>query len=64
MKWDNVLSAMIVGCALITTGLVARRELVTPATEGSMARKPVLVSNWKSQAAQGVTCLSPIDKFL
>jgi protein-disulfide isomerase len=52
-RWETVLTTMLVGCALITTALVVRREFVSPAT-ASVARKPVLVQNWKSHVGEGV----------
>lgn len=55
-KWDNVLTATLVTCALITTGLVVHRELSapTPRPDSSLRRKPTFIENWKAQLDRGV----------
>src|SRR5258708_1902626 len=51
---ESVLTIVLVGCALITTGVVIRREFVSPAASmRPMSRKPVLVENWKSHIGEG-----------
>jgi protein-disulfide isomerase len=53
MKWDRILTSVLVICALITTGLVVHRELSVPSTR-SAPEKPVFIENWKSHLKTGV----------
>jgi protein-disulfide isomerase len=54
-RWDMVLTVVLVGCAVLTTGLVLRRELFPPAAQSSSApQKPVFVDNWKSHLSKGM----------
>lgn len=53
-KWDQIFTATLVACALITTGVVIHREFSASSTAGQrLARKPVLVKDWKSLVGQG-----------
>lgn len=56
MKWDGVLTSTLVVCALITTGLVAYRELfaTSPRPVPSPSPKPVFIENWKFHLGTGV----------
>jgi protein-disulfide isomerase len=56
LKWESVLTATMVGCALITTGLVVHREFFAPSpvSTQSTVQKPVLIRDWKSHLGQGV----------
>jgi NhaA family Na+:H+ antiporter len=55
LKWDTVPTAVLVICALITTGLVVHREFFAPPASGESATHvPVLVQDWKSLVGQGV----------
>ena len=53
--WDGGLTAVLVGCALVTTALVAHREYVTVQQAPAQAdQKPTFVKNWRSDLADGV----------
>jgi len=54
IKWDAALTVTLVGCALITTSLVIRREFIGPRPE-SVTHESVLIRDWKSYIGQGVT---------
>jgi protein-disulfide isomerase len=56
VKWEAVLTATLVMCALITTGLVVRREILPPSQASSqpVTRKPVFIQDWRSRLSQGV----------
>jgi len=55
MKFDSIVTATLVVCAVITTGVVLRRELMTPAASPSLAeRKPVLVPRWRDDLEKGI----------
>ncbi|MET0533569.1 MAG: thioredoxin domain-containing protein [Steroidobacter sp.] len=60
-RWDAVLTVVLVTCALITTGLVLRRELFSPATTSPQAatQKPVYIDDWRAHLRRGVTLGSP-----
>jgi protein-disulfide isomerase len=55
-KWDSLLTIMLVSCALITTSLVIRREVISRQTSSTQLanQKPTLVQNWKSHLVDGV----------
>jgi protein-disulfide isomerase len=55
MKWDYVLTATLALCALITTGLVVRREFFAPPVVSAQGptQKPVFIENWRSVLAEG-----------
>jgi protein-disulfide isomerase len=57
IKIDYVITATLVLCALVTTGLVVRRELFAraPAPPPSQAdQKPLFIEDWRTQLAIGV----------
>jgi protein-disulfide isomerase len=59
-KWDVALTAILVICALVTTGLVVRREFFTPASASPIAAsKPVFIDTWRSHLDDGVTLGDP-----
>jgi len=59
-KWDIAVTAILVACALITTGLVIRREFFAPAAaSASPTEKPRYIDDWRSHLADGVTSGSP-----
>jgi len=59
-KWDIVLTAILVGCALVTTGLVIRREFFPPVnSSAATAEKPRYIEDWRSHLGDGVTSGSP-----
>jgi protein-disulfide isomerase len=58
-RWDTVLTVVLVGCAVLTTGLVLRRELFPPAAQPSMPQEPVFVEDWKAHLSKGVPLGSP-----
>jgi protein-disulfide isomerase len=55
-KWDFVLTAILVVCALVTTGLVARREFFTlpGGSVQAATQEPVFIENWRSELGHGV----------
>src|ERR1700722_8149999 len=54
-KLDAVITATLVICAVITTALVLRRELMFPATTGMPAdRRPVFISEWCGDLGKGI----------
>jgi protein-disulfide isomerase len=54
-KWDVVLTAILVACALVTTGLVIRREFFAPTTaQASAAEKARYIEDWRSHLSDGV----------
>jgi len=59
-KLDAALNFIVVGCAIVITGLVVRREIFPPESPGSVAPRPVLVPNWRQYAALGER-LGPSD---
>lgn len=56
ISWETLLTATLVICAVITTGLVIYRGLFAPAARpaSSGPQKPVFVENWKSHLDKGV----------
>jgi protein-disulfide isomerase len=53
-KWDVALTAILVACALVTTGLVIRREFFAATPQASAAEKPRYIEDWRSHLADGV----------
>jgi protein-disulfide isomerase len=47
LKWDVVWVGLLVACALVTTGLVVRREIF-PAAQVAGVQKPVFVKDWRA----------------
>jgi NhaA family Na+:H+ antiporter len=55
IRLDAVITATLVVCAVITTGLVLRREFAAPAVApGQAEQKPVLVPRWRDELVKGV----------
>jgi protein-disulfide isomerase len=55
LKLDAVATTAVVLCALVTTGLVVRREFFAPPTLATQAeQKPLFVKDWRTQLAKGV----------
>jgi hypothetical protein len=54
-KADSVIAATLVVCAIVTTGLVVRRELFAPAPPVAQAeRKPLFIKEWRTHLARGI----------
>lgn len=61
LKLDTIITATLVACALVTTGLVIRREFVAPAVVPSAVRQEaVLVESWRAHLPKG-TRIGPAD---
>ena len=59
-KWDVILTVVLVACALLTTGLVVRREFFSAAeAHAPPTSKPVFIADWRSHSQAGVTLGSP-----
>jgi protein-disulfide isomerase len=55
LKVDAVVTATLVVCAFVTTGLVVRREFFAPAPPSVQAeQKPVFIKDWRAQLATGI----------
>jgi protein-disulfide isomerase len=52
-RWDTALTVVLVACALLTTALVLRRELLPQSAQPAMPQKPVFVDDWKSHLSKG-----------
>jgi protein-disulfide isomerase len=56
IKFDLVITVTLVVCAVLTTGVVLRREFLAPATLPSRAeQKPVLIAQWRDQLDKGIS---------
>jgi protein-disulfide isomerase len=62
LKWEAILTATLVGCVLLTTALVVRREFFAPpqATAQDAIQKPKFIKEWRLHREQGVQ-LGPIS---
>jgi len=58
-RWDTILTVVLVGCAVLTTGLVLRRELFPQASAPVMPQKPVFIDNWQAHLDKGARVGSP-----
>ena len=58
-RWDAVLTIVLVSCALLTTALVLRRELLPQSTATAVAQKPVFVDGWQAHLDKGARFGSP-----
>ena len=59
-KWDVALTAILVACALVTTGLVVRREFFAPTSASPIAlSEPVFIDDWRAHLSDGVTLGEP-----
>jgi len=55
IKLDAAISATLVLCALVTTGLVLRREFVAPPTApAQVERKSIFIEDWRKHLAKGI----------
>jgi protein-disulfide isomerase len=55
IKLDSVITVTLVVCALITTGVVLRREFIaTPAGRAQAEQKPIFLKNWRADIAKGI----------
>jgi protein-disulfide isomerase len=55
-KWDIAITSVLVVCALVTTGLVIRREFFAPAnTQVGAAEEPRYVKDWRAHLNDGMT---------
>jgi len=55
IKVDTLVMVVLVACALLTTGLVVRREFYAPARPSVQAeQKPVFIKDWRAQLSKGV----------
>jgi protein-disulfide isomerase len=61
LKWNWVPTLTLVLCALITTGLVVRREFAAPkaASRQLPTAEPEFIKNWQSALVRGVKLGSP-----
>src|ERR1700722_18411084 len=54
IRLDTIIAATLVICAVITTGVVLRREFIAPAAApGQAGAKPVLISHWRDNLTKG-----------
>jgi protein-disulfide isomerase len=61
IRSDVVVTATLVVCALITTGLVVRREFFAPASSPVQAeRKPLFIKDWRLDLSNGIR-MGPAD---
>jgi len=61
IKLDAAITATLVVCALVTTGLVVRREFFTPAPPPVQPeQKPVFITEWRTHLSKG-TRMGPAD---
>jgi protein-disulfide isomerase len=58
-RWDTVLTVVLVGCALLTTGLVLRRELFPQTPAPAAPQKPVFIEDWRAHLGKGARMGSP-----
>lgn len=60
-KWDALLTATLVACALITTSLVIHREFFSRSMTNPAlpAQKPIFIESWQSHLGKGVRLGSP-----
>jgi protein-disulfide isomerase len=56
MKFDTLITVVLVACAVITTSVVLRRELMAPVSLHSKAdRKPSLIPLWRDERDKGIS---------
>jgi protein-disulfide isomerase len=53
LKWDNLFTAVLVGCALVTTGVVVKREFFAPVDNRSKETPPRFIADWRSKLDEG-----------
>jgi protein-disulfide isomerase len=55
VRFDIVVTATLLICALVTTGLVVRREFFAPAaTPLQVERKPYFINDWRGALVKGI----------
>jgi protein-disulfide isomerase len=55
LKFDVVITATLVVCALVTTGVVMRREFLTAADrQAQVEQKPLFIKDWRAYLPKGV----------
>jgi protein-disulfide isomerase len=55
VRFDIVVTATLLICALVTTGLVVRREFFAPAPPRAQAeQKPFFIKDWRTHLAKGI----------
>jgi protein-disulfide isomerase len=59
MKVDAIVTAVLVICAVVTTGVVVRREFFD-SPSGSGPTKPIFIKEWRADLARGVR-MGPAD---
>lgn len=59
-RWDVVVTATLVVCAVVTTGLVIHRELLQRVPPSSERPEPIFLEYWKSYLGKGYR-LGPSD---
>jgi protein-disulfide isomerase len=59
VPWDSAAAITLVICALLTTGLVARREFLTPPVPGGPP-KVTYIPGWRTEVSKGVQ-LGPLN---
>lgn len=53
--WDALFTAILITCAILTTGIVAKRELFAQPSNSELGnRQPVFVKNWESLEKEGI----------
>ena len=62
LKLDTLLTMLLVVCALVTTGLLARREIGSKlsSSTNAVAEKPIFIQSWRSALEEGAR-LGPTD---
>lgn len=56
IKFDSVVTLTLVLCAVITTGVVLRREFMTPAAgQRQVEQKPELIPHWRDQLGKALS---------
>jgi protein-disulfide isomerase len=54
IKFDMVLTATLVVCSIVTTGVVLRREFLVPSVRATRAeQKPIWIANWRQYLSEG-----------
>lgn len=60
IKFESVVTIVLLGCALVTTGLVVRREFARPDQPATtVQQKPTFIANWRDAQKNGVAMGPP-----
>jgi protein-disulfide isomerase len=62
MKLDTIVTSVLVACAIITTGVVVRREFLPSQGATPAESKPALVARWQEYLSKGIQMGSPQGK--